>query len=133
MTEQLTAKNLAVLNESNTLWAQAKECMHHQNRQEAESLYKQAIEKRIASLGEDDHTVSQLLDELGALYLEVGRVDPALDQFKRACALLEKIITQVTTTLDRLSSTLVIAPPKRTNWKRRRRNTSAPLRFSIKL
>jgi tetratricopeptide (TPR) repeat protein len=90
MTEQLTAKNLAALSESNNLWAQAKECIHLHNRQQAESLYKQAIEKRIASMGENDHTVSQLLDELGALYLTVGRVEPALEQFKRACALLEK-------------------------------------------
>ncbi len=90
MTEQLTAKNLAALTESNTLWAKAKEAMHHHDRQEAESLYKKAIENRIAAVGDGDHTVSQLLDELGALYLEVGRIDPALEQFKRAAALLEK-------------------------------------------
>lgn len=90
MTEKLTAKNLAALQESNNLWAEAKDRLHHQERTEAESLYKQAIEKRIVAIGEDDHTVSQLLDELGALYLLVGRVEPALEQFKRAIALLEK-------------------------------------------
>ncbi|MCC7528797.1 MAG: tetratricopeptide repeat protein [Candidatus Melainabacteria bacterium] len=90
MTETLTAKNLPALSESNNLWAKAKEAMHHRRGQEAESLYKQAIEKRIASMGENDHTVSQLLDELGALYLIVGRIEPALEQFKRALALLEK-------------------------------------------
>ncbi len=90
MTEKLTAKNLSALNESNTLWAKAKECLPHKERIEAESLYKQAIDKRIAAVGEDDHTVSQLLDELGALYLDMGRVEPALEQFKRAAALLEK-------------------------------------------
>ena len=90
MTEKLTAKNLAALNESNTLWAKAKECLPHKERIEAESLYKQSIDKRIAAVGEDDHSVSQLLDELGALYLDMGRVEPALEQFKRAAALLEK-------------------------------------------
>jgi tetratricopeptide (TPR) repeat protein len=90
MTEQLTAKKLASLHESNTLWAKGKECIQHYNRQEAESLYKQAIDTRIAALGENDHTVSQLLDELGAFYLSVGKVEPALDQFRRALALLEK-------------------------------------------
>lgn len=90
MTEKLTAKNLGALNESNTLWAKAKACLPHKERIEAESLYKQAIDKRIAAIGEDDYSVSQLLDELGALYLEMGRVEPALEQFNRAVALLEK-------------------------------------------
>lgn len=90
MTDKLTAKNLSQLNESNSLWAKAKESLHQQERSEAEALYKQAIEKRISAIGEDDHTVSQLLDELGALYLQTGRVDPAREQFNRAVALLEK-------------------------------------------
>src|SRR5689334_4538272 len=90
MTEKLTAKNRAELSESNNFWAQAKGCLHLKQRSEAEALYKQAIEKRIAALGEDDHTVSQLLDELGALYLLTGRVEPALAEFKRAAQLLEK-------------------------------------------
>jgi len=90
MTENLTAKNRADLSESNQLWAEAKECLNHKKRSEAEALYKQAIEKRIAALSENDHTVSQLLDELGALYLLTGRVEPALAEFKRAIQLLEK-------------------------------------------
>lgn len=90
MTEKLTAKNLADLNESNSLWAKAKTCVHHTQRSEAEALYKQALEKRIAAIGEGDYTIGQLLDELGSIYLVTGRVEPAREQFKRAADLLEK-------------------------------------------
>lgn len=90
MTEKLTAKNLAALQESNSLWAEAKVLAGNMERVAAETLYKQSIDKRIGALGEDDHTVSQLLDELGALYLGMGRVEPAREKFNRALALLEK-------------------------------------------
>lgn len=90
MTEKLTSSTVVSFAESNDLWHRAKESLQAGQVAEAESLYKQALDKRIAALGEGDHTVSEIIDEIGVMYLHTGKIDVAKAEFQRALGLLEK-------------------------------------------
>jgi tetratricopeptide (TPR) repeat protein len=83
--EQITTN----LYQAEKLWDEAHQARAAHQNASAERLYKEAITKLQAVLG-DDASVAKAMDELGALYMDCGKDAEAEQQFKASVEVAEK-------------------------------------------
>jgi len=82
-------QNTTTLYQAETLWDNAHQARATRQYASAERLYKEAITKLQAVLG-DDHSVAKAMDELGTLYMELGKDAEAEQSFKSSVEVAER-------------------------------------------
>lgn len=85
-----TPERAAILFQSESLLEQARECKGKQRYELAEALYKEALDKRLSVLGQDDPSIANVIFELGLLYESIGREEEAINLYEQAVSILEK-------------------------------------------
>lgn len=89
-TTEPTAEQAAMLFQSESVLEQARACREKQRFQQAEALFKEALEKRLSVLGQDDPSVANVIVELGLLYETTVREEEAINLYAQAISILEK-------------------------------------------